>query len=182
MSSSMAASDGRRCPGPEVVGAARVQKWLVLPWARNARAALASECGRRCHGPEVVGATLAQKWYALGTESHGQEPAALAAWSSGMILAQGARGPGFNSRSSPLLATPCARQRHRERNRQWLNLRCNVNAGLQVGILAGVSRAGARTGLQLPGHGDMQGFNSSSPAAIRQCGFFGPLSTGRRMA
>ena len=29
---------------------------------------------------------------------------------------------------------------------------------------AGVSRAGARTGLQLPGHGDMQGFNSSSPA------------------
>ena len=29
---------------------------------------------------------------------------------------------------------------------------------------AGVSRAGARTGLQLPGHGDMQGFDSSSPA------------------
>ena len=31
---------------------------------------------------------------------------------------------------------------------------------------AGVSRAGARTGLQLPGHGDMQGFNSSSPAKL----------------
>ena len=31
---------------------------------------------------------------------------------------------------------------------------------------AGVSRAGARTGLQLPGHGDMQGFNSSSPASM----------------
>ena len=32
---------------------------------------------------------------------------------------------------------------------------------------AGVSRAGARTGLQLPGHGDMQGFDSSSPAESR---------------
>ena len=29
-----------------------------------------------------------------------------------------------------------------------------------------MSRAGARTGLQLPGHGDMQGFNSSSPACM----------------
>ena len=34
----------------------------------------------------------------------------------------------------------------------------------RCGASAGVSRAGARTGLQLPGHGDMQGFNSSSPA------------------
>ena len=33
-----------------------------------------------------------------------------AAWSSGMILAQGARGPGFNSRSSPL--TSHAMQTH----------------------------------------------------------------------
>jgi hypothetical protein len=31
---------------------------------------------------------------------------------------------------------------------------------------ARVSRAGARTGLQLPGHGDMQGFDSSSLASV----------------
>jgi hypothetical protein len=32
-------------------------------------------------------------------------------------------------------------------------------------ITAGVGRAGARTWLQLTGHGDMQGFDSSSPAS-----------------
>ena len=32
----------------------------------------------------------------------------LAAWSSGMILAQGARGPGFNSRSSPFATVAVA--------------------------------------------------------------------------
>ena len=36
----------------------------------------------------------------------------MAAWSSGMILASGARGPGFNSRSSPL----CRKQRLLQRS------------------------------------------------------------------
>ena len=40
---------------------------------------------------------------------------------------------------------------------------CNTR---DVFSTARVSRAGARTGLQLPGHGDMQGFNSSSPAKL----------------
>ena len=34
--------------------------------------------------------------------THAHRDATLAAWSNGMILAQGARGPGFNSWSSPL--------------------------------------------------------------------------------
>ena len=34
----------------------------------------------------------------------GRDNVSLAAWSSGMILASGARGPGFNSRSSPMLS------------------------------------------------------------------------------
>ena len=36
---------------------------------------------------------------------------------------------------------------------------------------AGVTRAGARTGLQLPGRGDTQGFDSSSPALVAHCLF-----------
>ena len=35
MPSSMAASDGRRCPGPEVVGAAMAQKLSARPWPRS---------------------------------------------------------------------------------------------------------------------------------------------------
>ena len=37
---------------------------------------------------------------------------------------------------------------------------------VQFSRVAGVSRAGARSGLQLQGHRDMQGFDSSSPAIL----------------
>ena len=52
--------------------------------------------GRRRHQSTGLGT--------LGAWGAPVESEQLAAWSSGMILAQGARGPGFNSRSSP-----CAR-------------------------------------------------------------------------
>ena len=47
-------------------------------------------------GGAIVGSGSRRHEIAWAAEGH------LAAWSSGMILAQGARGPGFNSRSSPL--------------------------------------------------------------------------------
>ena len=59
--------------------------------------------------------------------------------------------------SNPLAVdfAPSLRQR-------WSHATGHMDAGCLTA--AGVSRAGARTGLQLPGHGDMQGFDSSSPA------------------
>ena len=37
-------------------------------------------------------------------EAHAEQLNQLAVWSSGMILASGARGPGFNSQNGPCLA------------------------------------------------------------------------------
>ena len=45
------------------------------------------------------------------------------------------------------------------------NSRHNNEMNYQI---ARVSRAGARTGLQLQGHGDMQGFDSSSLAKVER--------------
>ena len=42
-----------------------------------------------------------------------------AAWSSGMILAQGARGPGFNSRSSPCAVLFLCRKGQQSGGRGW---------------------------------------------------------------
>ena len=47
-------------------------------------------------------AFLESFWMHLCCSSGSTLDVSLAAWSSGMILASGARGPGFNSRSSPL--------------------------------------------------------------------------------
>ena len=54
---------------------------------------------------------------------------------------------------------------------QVVNCRFNNNSDHNNKInyqIARVSRAGAQTGLQLQGHGDMQGFDSSSLAKVER--------------
>ena len=56
----------------------------------------------------------------------------LAAWSSGMILASGARGPGFNSRSSPFSFALAMFEFELARTSEWLSQR---NRHLFIGIV-----------------------------------------------
>jgi hypothetical protein len=74
--------------------------------------------------------------------------ATMAAWSSGMILASGARGPGFNSRSSPCVAGKgCFREAatHLLRASEKLGLPAHVahchgfESGTPMGQLDGIS-------------------------------------------
>ena len=50
----------------------------------------------------------------------------MAAWSSGMILASGARGPGFNSRSSPCCGSKLSRNNLSSETSHALSLRLGV--------------------------------------------------------
>ena len=58
----------------------------------------------------------------------------LAAWSSGMILASGARGPGFNSRSSPFSYALAMFEFEYARSSEWL---IQHNHHLHIGIVVG---------------------------------------------
>ena len=49
----------------------------------------------------AMGSSQVHPWASLMASAPTMPTAIMAAWSSGMILASGARGPGFNSRSSP---------------------------------------------------------------------------------
>jgi hypothetical protein len=84
---------GMLSPGP-------CDRMLARPAGRIQRSI--SRLGRACAScATCTGQAVQISRFAMFSEEHH-----LAAWSSGMILASGARGPGFNSRSSPVALAP----------------------------------------------------------------------------
>ena len=93
-----------------------------------------------------AGSPLRQTWSCIGdrvqrTCQGSMLQQALAAWSSGMILAQGARGPGFNSRSSPYVCWKRNMEaaRHGVGDRAWsVNITQKNQARPQARTLCGL--------------------------------------------
>ena len=96
----------------------------------------------------------------------------MAAWSSGMILASGARGPGFNSRSSPL----CRKQRLLQRSCDPPSLPTSNPPNISTATMAAWS-----SGMILASGARGPGFNSrSSPCRQYRNSFSLGTRTGRQ--